>query len=449
MKKLFLLSVILVGNFSAAIAGGLVTNTNHSAAFLRNPARDATTDLDAVYYNPAGVAFMNNGFHFGLNNQSAFQSRNVTATIQENPIVPPASIKNQKYEGKIASPVIPSIHFAYVSDRWSVSSHFGVPGGGGELDYADGLPMFDVMVRGMIYSSVYNNLIGLGTPTVTAASLANSMAGSADVNSSFTGKTFLFGWQVGGTYKLTDYISAYAGARLSLANGKYIGEVKYLVVGQSETVLGLDCEQSGFGIAPIIGFDYKADNLNLAVKYEFGSKIEVENNTTNFPAQFNGVPSLARFKDGEKSQMDQPALLTVGAAYDVTSALQVSAGFHYYFDKSTDYNGLEDQIDNNSTEYLLGAEYAISDKWSLSAGTQLTNYDVTDAYNSNTGFIMSSYSVGGGLKYNVSSNLTLNLGVLWTHFNDYSKTANYNNIGVYEEYERKSIAAGIGAVWSL
>lgn len=53
MKKLFLLSVILVGNFSAAIAGGLVTNTNHSAAFLRNPARDATTDLDAVYYNPA------------------------------------------------------------------------------------------------------------------------------------------------------------------------------------------------------------------------------------------------------------------------------------------------------------------------------------------------------------------------------------------------------------
>ena len=62
---------------------------------------------------------------------------------------------------------------------------------------------------------------------------------------------------------------------------------------------------------------------------------------------------------------------------------------------------------------------------------------------------MSSYSVGGGLKYNVSSNLTLNLGVLWTHFNDYSKTANYNNIGVYEEYERKSIAAGIGAVWSL
>ena len=110
MKKLFLLSVILVGNFSAAIAGGLVTNTNHSAAFLRNPARDATTDLDAVYYNPAGVAFMNNGFHFGLNNQSAFQSRNVTATIQENPIVPPASIKNQKYEGKIASPEIGRAH---------------------------------------------------------------------------------------------------------------------------------------------------------------------------------------------------------------------------------------------------------------------------------------------------------------------------------------------------
>lgn len=446
MKKLLLFCVVLAISFSAAVAGGLVTNTNHSAAFLRNPARDATIELDAVYYNPAGVAFLKNGFHFGLNNQSAFQSRNITATLLNNNFVPRASMENRKYEGKINSPVIPSVHFAYVSDRWSISSHFGVPGGGGELDYANGLPMFDVMVRQMIYGNVYASLTGNGIPATTAATQAYTMAGEAAVNSSFSGQTFMFGWQVGGTYKLTDNLSAYAGARLILAKAKYVGEVSYSL-GGDPTVLGLNTEQSGFGVAPILGLDYKMERLNLALKYEFASKVEVENKTTEFPTQFNDVPSLTRFKDGEKSQMGQPALLTVGAAYDFTPALQLSAGFHYYLDKSTDYNGLENEINSNTTEFLLGAEYALSEKWSVSAGTQLANYDVTDNYNSNTGFMMSSYSLGGGLKYNASDNLALNLGVLLTLYDDYSKTADYNGIGVQEEYERTSTVAGIGAVW--
>ena len=448
MKKLLLCCVVLATSFSAVLAGGLVTNTNQSAAFLRNPARDATIELDAVYYNPAGVAFLKKGFHFGLNNQSAFQSRNITATLQPNNFVPPALMENKLYEGKIASPVIPSAHFAYVADRWSISSHFGVPGGGGKLDYANGLPMFDVMVRQMVYGSVFATMSGNGAPPASAAAAAYTMAGEAAVGSSFTGQTFLFGWQLGGSYKLSDNLSAYAGARLLMAKAKYVGEVSYSL-GGDPTILGLNTEQSGFGVAPILGLDYKLERLNLALKYEFASKVEVENTTTEFPAQFSGVPSLARFQDGEKSQMGQPALLTAGAAYDVTSALQVSAGFHYFFDKSADYNGLENEINSNTTEYLLGAEYALTDKWTVSAGGQLTNYDVTDDYNSNTGFIISSYSLGGGLKYSASENLAFNLGVLWTNFDDYSKTADYNGIGVQEEYERKSIAGAIGATFSF
>ena len=285
-------------------------------------------------------------------------------------------------------------------------------------------------------------------PEAMAAAQANAAAGQAAVGSSFTGKTFLFGWQLGGSYKLTENLSAYAGARLLMASASYVGNVSFSL-GGDPTVLGLNTEQSGFGVAPILGLDYKMDRLNLALKYEFESKVEVENSTTEFPAQFNDVPSLARFKDGEKSQMGQPALLTAGAAYDLTSALKLSAGMHYFFDKNTEYNGLEDEINKNTTEYLLGAEYALTDKWTVSAGTQFTNYDVTDNYNSNTGFMMSSYSLGGGLKYSASENLAFNLGVLWTNFDDYSKTANYNGIGVQEEYERKSIAGAIGATFSF
>ena len=147
--------------------------------------------------------------------------------------------------------------------------------------------------------------------------------------------------------------------------------------------------------------------------------------------------------------MDQPSLLTVGAAYDLTSALKLSAGLHYYLDKSANYNGLENEINSNTVEYLLGAEYALCNRLTLSAGVQFTNYDVTDNYNSNTGFMISSYSLGGGFKYSATDNLDLNVGVLWTNFDDYSKMANYNGIGMYEQYERKNIVAGIGANWSF
>ena len=42
----------------AAMAGGLLTNTNQHVAFNRMMSREASIGIDGVYYNPAGVAFM-------------------------------------------------------------------------------------------------------------------------------------------------------------------------------------------------------------------------------------------------------------------------------------------------------------------------------------------------------------------------------------------------------
>jgi len=58
-------------------AGGILTNTNQSVSFLRNPARDAAIGLDGVYSNPAGVAFLNDGLHLGFNWQYAHQTRSI------------------------------------------------------------------------------------------------------------------------------------------------------------------------------------------------------------------------------------------------------------------------------------------------------------------------------------------------------------------------------------
>ena len=49
---------VMLAATTSATAGGILTNTNQSIDFLRNPARDAAIGLDGVYSTPAGVAFL-------------------------------------------------------------------------------------------------------------------------------------------------------------------------------------------------------------------------------------------------------------------------------------------------------------------------------------------------------------------------------------------------------
>ena len=67
-------------------AGGILTNTNQNAAYLRNPARDAVIAIDGVYSNPAGIAFMPKGFHLSVSWQAAWQKRQINSTFAAYPL---------------------------------------------------------------------------------------------------------------------------------------------------------------------------------------------------------------------------------------------------------------------------------------------------------------------------------------------------------------------------
>ena len=63
-------------------AGGILTNTNQHASFLRMIARGASIDIDGVYSNPAGLSFLpEDGFYLSLTGQSAYQTREITSTF--------------------------------------------------------------------------------------------------------------------------------------------------------------------------------------------------------------------------------------------------------------------------------------------------------------------------------------------------------------------------------
>ena len=54
MKKLLLISAATLIVSNSTFAGGILTNTNQHAAFLRMLSRGATTEIDGALSNPAG-----------------------------------------------------------------------------------------------------------------------------------------------------------------------------------------------------------------------------------------------------------------------------------------------------------------------------------------------------------------------------------------------------------
>ena len=61
MRKNILIGAALLIVSIPTIAGGFLTNTNQNVLFLRMLARDASTRIDAVYSNPAGLAYIEGG----------------------------------------------------------------------------------------------------------------------------------------------------------------------------------------------------------------------------------------------------------------------------------------------------------------------------------------------------------------------------------------------------
>ena len=135
---------------AATFAGGILTNTNQSVEFLKNPARDAAIGIDGVYSNPAGVAFMSNGFHLAINWQMAHQTRTITST---NPLFALGKHNDgnitKEFEGVADARFIPSVQAAYNTDKWSFQFNFSMPGGGGVCEFSNGLGSFESAV-GMI-----------------------------------------------------------------------------------------------------------------------------------------------------------------------------------------------------------------------------------------------------------------------------------------------------------
>ena len=461
MKKI-VTSLAIAMAATSAFAGGLLTTTNQNAHSLRFFSQEADINLTSLYANPAGQAFLNKGWHISASSMTAIQTRNIQSTF------PLFALKDgnqtHNFEGKAFAPVVPSFDFAYVQDKWSVSAHFGVVAGGGTCEFENGLGSLEAVASNMIMSGVQNALPGqlaaMGIPAANIPGMVQNIMTNQfryNLNSNLTGKQNYFGFQVGGTYKVLDNMSVYGGVRGIYATCGYTGGIQNMQYsidgGQNFSAASpdimLDCQQSGMAVTPIIGIHYRpVEGLELAAKYEFKTRVKLENTTT--PESAAATQLLPLYADGKKVRTDLPALLTVGAQYRPVENVKLAASWRYYFDKAATKDGyidgqkvnMNDLVDDNTMEFLASAEWKFC-KWvAVSASWQKTSFGLSDAYMSDTDFTVSSNSVGGGLRIYPCNLLSIDLGYMHTFYDE--RTVATPAKMMSNVYTRNNNVVGIG-----
>jgi long-subunit fatty acid transport protein len=238
MKKSFLVILLVVGFTLTTFAGGILTNTNQSAQFVRMLSRNASTQIDAVYFNPAGVMKLENGFHLALHNQSIFQTRTIESEFQ--------LLNNSTYEGKITAPLFPDVFAVWKKDKLSFSFMVGPVGGGGGAKYETGLPSFESQIAAIPVSLTTN---GIQTSKY-----------SSDIF--FEGTSVFWGFQLNAGYALNDVISVSAGARVLMANNTYNGHLKDIMINPNQPAFGASYNGTTMVSAPEF-FTAAATALNL------------------------------------------------------------------------------------------------------------------------------------------------------------------------------------------
>ena len=389
---------------TATAQGYLSDATTSSAVLTRDTARQASTEIDAVVTNPAGTAFMPDGFHVSLG--GIFNYRDISATNADTP--------SPTFYTKESS-ILPTVQIAFKKNNWAVSASFASEGGFGNRKSPN-----SIMADGLFTQAAGNTLLEeLDILQKTFNVLYTAMALEMDlpdlnmdfddefIYSSKNVNTHLHNWTIrlGGTYKFNEHFSAYVGVKANyvkgtgdceygvaisrqstgerfeysdyyqqnsdiINNAQMDNELKEAIMSLFSTHLeiadktkrvgDMNYKVTGWGFAPIIGIDYKIKNFNFGAKYEFASHINAK---------------------GSNNHFNVPATMSAGMKWQIIPKLSVAAGSNVVFATS---RSIDTHIISSSQaadmltsipvspsrayDLSVSGTYEFNEKWLVSAG---------------------------------------------------------------------------------
>ena len=410
MKKrllLFTLLTILGLNTTFAQMDNLA---NMSSEWIRMNNRNASLDAaDIVNYNPAGLTFLEEGFHFNISNQTLIRQPQHSYNLG-------LGEGEQSFEQDGIDPFLPMFYAAYVKSKWAISTGVYISGGGASVNYPDGSISTDILTKQIVYS----------TSGYLPHQIYNSNEQSLEASSYYITVPLHF------TYKISDMFSFSVGGRY--VKGTNNTEAALFLtdspISAPDQNIKLDYSTEANGFGYVLGANVTiSEKLNIAAHYESKVKLEFE---TDIKEDGTGM-----FTDGAKNRRDLPAVLNTGISYKVTDKLRTEVNYNYYFQTNADWGktleGTPYEVETSELAgncYTLGTGFAydMNEKTQLSLGCSYTHFGYENdedksLYYSNLGWYEalknSNFNVGFGGSYEVLKNLDLNLGFGITFWKDY------------------------------
>lgn len=393
-KKLGILAIAALLS-SGAYAASIDHIQTYTPEYLGNQSQNGMINKSSVYYNPAGLVHLDNGTYFHIGAQLAVGHEKM-------------DYNGKEYKADLLQ-YIPTLALYSVRDERTIFWTFSGIGGGGDLEYKDGVAGTAVVPD--ILNALALKYIGLGDKSP----LGNPTY--KDLGSSAEGKSLYGQTTLGRAWKINDKLSMSIAGRAVLGMKKLKGD---LLVGNDKNTFDadIDVDRTAWGLGAQIGLNYKAtDRLNLAMRYDSRVKLNFKASGEAKPTSVLGhdlgfADFYPEYTPGTKTRRDLPAILALGASYKVTDRWTTAISGNYYFNKDakmdrtkassvlTDLGVKEVKAEyDNGWEIALGNEYKLNEKWTLlgsvnyaHTGAKVSSYDDIE-------FALNSITVGTGLKY--------------------------------------------------
>ncbi len=448
MRRAVLLTILIIVELSNAVAQSPDQQVNIysiptlSSTFFRYPSRESSQEIDAVYYNPAGLTSLEEGFHLHFSNQIQKISNEIDVSY--------FNLRNgqNQYGSILSNYIYPSVYMAYKHKK--VAFYFGtmVVGGGGGLAY-NNLPSGELAIADV--PPALNLLFDLaGMPNYATIE-------DYDYDFFFEGFAYTPAFQMGVSYKPVDFLSFSLGVRAliyriqaqgffnnitidaptnggvqdpldylnrgiaekeaSIGDGGGIGETQLGLLNFAATLFedllvnrDIDILQSGYGITPIIGI-----NFDWKDKFFIGFKTEPRTNVELTTTINNGKDGGGIYVEDSIQTADVPGMYAIGFRYKQSEKFMLSVGHRMSFYTRARWQGREKQLKGNQMEFNVAFQYSPIKPLKLSMGYTFNTLNADDTYHTEVNYYIPSHSLAFGAAYEINPKVEIEFGV-WNTF---------------------------------
>jgi long-chain fatty acid transport protein len=389
-------------------AGDLLANidnlSNMSPEWIRTGNRNAATDAaDIVVYNPGGVTELPDGYQVNIGNQSLMRKPTHSYNL---------GMGSESHQQDNTDWFLPNVYITYNKDDWAIFGGYYIPAGGAVADYPDG--------------SITTDMIGMNLL------LPNPVLGGAPAFDTYTdeyleAESVYHTLHLAGAYKINDMVSASLGIR-------YISVENSIKAGLTGVNLGLggalpttkyevDVTEEGDGMGVIAGVNLNlTPSLNLAMQYQSKVGLDLETSV--------GRDDIHKFSDGEEKPRDLPGMFGIGLGYDFSDKLYAEVNYSYWFQKECDWGKDASGRDiadlaGDTQSAGITVSYRFIPALLASVGATYTDFlwnDMDAYYEANLGsyevLYTDNWHIGCGLAYTFKKDMTLNLSLARTIWDD-------------------------------